>query len=150
MVNNTTNLELNKQLNNTNIQGFENSDIKKQFSDTEVSNAYNINPEAANFEPASSTKKQHPFGNQNITTVQSDSTNVDIPKVQSFSTSSSSDVQSETDFSDNTENPVNCLSLTVRKDYSLSVVKHVLVRTWKTTWRVALSIFLLNFLSFFF
>ena len=82
--------------------------------------------------------------------MQSDSTNVDIPEVQSFSTSSSSDVQSETDFSDNTENPVNCLSLTVRKDYSLSVVKHVLVRTWKTTWRVALSIFLLNFLSFFF
>ncbi len=31
MVNNTTNLELNKQLNNTNIQGFENSDIKNNF-----------------------------------------------------------------------------------------------------------------------
>ncbi len=61
MVNNTTNLELNKQLNNTNIQGFENSDIKKQFSDTEVSNAYNINPEAANFEPASSAKKATSF-----------------------------------------------------------------------------------------
>ena len=52
---------VNKQLNNTNIQGFENSDIKKQFSDTEVSNAYNINPEAANFEPASSTKKATSF-----------------------------------------------------------------------------------------
>ena len=150
MVDNTTNLELNKKLNNANSQGFENADIKKQFSDSEVSNAYNINPEVANFEPASSTQKHYPFGNQNITSVQSDSTNADITEVQSFSTSSSSDVQTETDSSDNPENPVNCLSLTVRKDYSLSVVKHVLVRTWKTTWRVALSIFLLNFLSFFF
>lgn len=47
-------------------------------------------------------------------------------------------------------NNVNCLALTVKKDYSLSIVKHVFVRTWKTTWRVALSVFILNFLSFFF
>ena len=45
-------------------------------------------------------------------------------------------------------NNVNCLALTV--DYSLSIVKHVFFRTWKTTWRVALSVFILNFLSFFF
>lgn len=47
-------------------------------------------------------------------------------------------------------NNVNCLALIVKKDYSLSIVKHVFVRTWKTTWRVALSVFILNFLSFFF
>ena len=47
-------------------------------------------------------------------------------------------------------NNVNCLALTVKKDYSLSIVKHVFFRTWKTTWRVALSVFILNFLSFFF
>ena len=47
-------------------------------------------------------------------------------------------------------NNVNCLALTVKKDSSLSIVKHVFVRTWKTTWRVALSVFILNFLSFFF
>ena len=47
-------------------------------------------------------------------------------------------------------NNVNCLALTVKKDYSLSIAKHVFVRTWKTTWRVALSVFILNFLSFFF
>lgn len=150
MVDNTTNLELNKELNNANIQGFENSDIKKHFSDTEVSNAYNINSEVANFEPVSSSEEQHHFGSQHITSVQSISNNADITETQSFSTSNSSDVKTETVSSDNPENPVNCLSLTVRKDYSLSVVKYVLVRTWKTTWRVALSIFLLNFLSFFF
>ena len=47
-------------------------------------------------------------------------------------------------------NNVNCLALTVKKDYNLSIVKHVFFRTWKTTWRVALSVFILNFLSFFF
>ena len=47
-------------------------------------------------------------------------------------------------------NNVNCLALTVKKDYFLSIVKHVFFRTWKTTWRVALSVFILNFLSFFF
>ena len=47
-------------------------------------------------------------------------------------------------------NNVNCLALTVKKDCSLSIVKHVFFRTWKTTWRVALSVFILNFLSFFF
>ncbi len=150
MVDNTTNLELNKELNNANIQGFENSDIKKHCSDTEVSNAYNINSEVANFEPVSSSEEQHHFGSQHITSVQSISNNADITETQSFSTSNSSDVKTETVSSDNPENPVNCLSLTVRKDYNLSVVKYVLVRTWKTTWRVALSIFLLNFLSFFF
>ena len=36
------------------------------------------------------------------------------------------------------------------KEYNLSIVKHVFVRTWKTTWRVALSVFILNFLTFFF
>ena len=45
---------------------------------------------------------------------------------------------------------INCLALTVKKEYNLSIVKHVFVRTWKTTWRVALSVFILNFLTFFF
>lgn len=150
MVDNTTNLELNKQLNNANIQGFENSDIKNKFYDTEVSNAYNINTDVVNSDSDNSSKEQHHFGNENIPNVQNVSHNENISENQSFSTIDSSNVQTEADSFANPENPVNCLSLTVRKDYSLSVVKHVLVRTWKTTWRVALSIFLLNFLSFFF
>ena len=45
---------------------------------------------------------------------------------------------------------VNCLALTVKKDYSLSIVKNVVVKTFKNVWRIALSIFTLNFIKFFF
>ncbi len=45
---------------------------------------------------------------------------------------------------------VNCLALTVKKDYSLSIVKNVVVKTFKNIWRIAISIFTLNFIKFFF
>lgn len=45
---------------------------------------------------------------------------------------------------------VNCFALTIRKNYSLSIAKNVFFKTWRTTWRVALSVFILNFLTFFF
>ena len=66
---------------------------------------------------------------------------------------SNSEIQNNSSVENSLEaenNNVNCLALTVKKDYSLSIVKHVFFRTWKTTWRVALSVFILNFLSFFF
>ena len=44
----------------------------------------------------------------------------------------------------------NCLALTVKKDYSLSVVKNVVIRTFKGIWKVAISIFTLNIIKFFF
>ena len=44
----------------------------------------------------------------------------------------------------------NCLALTVKKDYNLSVVKNVFVRTVKGIWKVAISIFTLNIIKFFF
>ena len=43
----------------------------------------------------------------------------------------------------------NCLALTVQKDYNLSVVKNVFVRTVKGIWKVAISIFTLNIIKFF-
>lgn len=43
----------------------------------------------------------------------------------------------------------NCLALTVKKDYNLTIVKNVFIRTLKNTWRIALSIFTLNMLKFF-
>lgn len=43
----------------------------------------------------------------------------------------------------------NCLALTVKKDYNLTIVKNVFIRTLKNTWRIALSIFTLNILKFF-
>jgi len=45
---------------------------------------------------------------------------------------------------------VNCFVLTIRENYSLSIAKNVFFKTWRTTWRVALSVFILNFLTFFF
>lgn len=51
---------------------------------------------------------------------------------------------------DNSNSEVaNCLALTVKKDYSLSIVKNVFIKTLKNTWRIALSIFTLNILKFF-
>lgn len=44
---------------------------------------------------------------------------------------------------------VNCLALTVKKDYSLSIVKNIALKTWKNFWRIAVSVFTLNFLKFF-
>lgn len=44
----------------------------------------------------------------------------------------------------------NCLALTVKKDYSISVVKNIFVRTVKGIWKVAISIFTLNIIKFFF
>ena len=45
---------------------------------------------------------------------------------------------------------VNCLALTVKKDYNLAIVKNVFVKTFRNVWRIALSIFTLNFIKFFF
>lgn len=49
------------------------------------------------------------------------------------------------------QNPevVNCLALTVKKDYNLSIVKNVVVKAFRNAWKIALSIFTLNFLKFF-
>ncbi len=47
------------------------------------------------------------------------------------------------------EETVNCLALTVQKDYRLCVVKNVFLKTLKTTWKIAISVITLNFLKFF-
>lgn len=49
------------------------------------------------------------------------------------------------------QNPevANCLALTVKKDYNLSIVKNVVVKAFRNVWKIALSIFTLNFLKFF-
>ena len=43
----------------------------------------------------------------------------------------------------------NCLALTVKKDYNLVIAKNVVLKTLKSTWKIVLSIFTLNFLKFF-
>ena len=44
---------------------------------------------------------------------------------------------------------VNCLALTVKKDYNLAIVKNVMLKTLKNFWRIAVSVFTLNFLKYF-
>lgn len=44
----------------------------------------------------------------------------------------------------------NCLALTVKKDYNLTVVKNITLKALKTTWKVVASLFTLNFLKIFF
>lgn len=56
----------------------------------------------------------------------------------------------ETTSPDSNDEVSNCLSLTVKKDYSLSIVKNIVVRGIKDIWRIAVSFLTLNFLKFFF
>lgn len=56
----------------------------------------------------------------------------------------------ESSSSDSSDEVVNCLSLTVKKDYSLSIVKHIIIRGFKDVWRIAVSFLTLHFLKFFF
>lgn len=44
----------------------------------------------------------------------------------------------------------NCFALTVRKDYSLSIVKHVIFHAWRNSLRIALNVIILNILTFLF
>ena len=44
----------------------------------------------------------------------------------------------------------NCLALTVRKNYNLSIVKNSIFTTLRMSWKVALSTFILNVLKLFF
>lgn len=44
----------------------------------------------------------------------------------------------------------NCLALTIKKDYNISVVKNVFIRTARGIWKVAISMFTLNIFKFFF
>lgn len=56
----------------------------------------------------------------------------------------------ESSDTDSVEPDVNCLYLTVKKDYSLSIVRNRIKKAIKSSWKVAVSVFVLNFLSSFF
>lgn len=43
----------------------------------------------------------------------------------------------------------NCLALTVRKDYNLSIIKNGFFTTLRMSWKVAVSTFVLNFIKLF-
>lgn len=43
----------------------------------------------------------------------------------------------------------NCLALTVRKDYNLSIVKNTILTTFRFSWKIAFSTLILNILKLF-
>lgn len=43
----------------------------------------------------------------------------------------------------------NCLALTVRKDYNLSIVKNTILTTFRFSWKIAFSTLVLNILKLF-
>lgn len=52
--------------------------------------------------------------------------------------------------SDDTPPEPNCLALTVRKDYSLTVIKNIFTTSGRMSLKIALSTLALNFLRIFF
>ena len=50
---------------------------------------------------------------------------------------------------ENEDNHSNCLALTVRKDYNLSIVKNSIFTTLRVSWKIAISTFILNILKLF-
>lgn len=65
-------------------------------------------------------------------------------------TNTEPNLSEETVSSDSNNEVANCLSLTVKKDYNLSIVKNIVVRGFKDIWKIAVSFLTLNFLKFFF
>lgn len=43
----------------------------------------------------------------------------------------------------------NCLALTVQKEYKITVVKNIMKKSFRYSWKIALSIITINFLNTF-
>lgn len=57
---------------------------------------------------------------------------------------------SQTNLEENKNAPIpNSLALTLRKDYNFFIVKNFLFKTFRSTWKVAFSVFTLNVLKLF-
>ena len=61
-------------------------------------------------------------------------------------------LKTETDLSINNDDipEPNCLALTVKKDYNLTIVKNVFTTTGRLSWKVILATIALNFLNMIF
>ena len=70
---------------------------------------------------------------------------------ENFDLDSNSDISSDDNMdTENEDNHSNCLALTVRKDYNLSIVKNSIFTTLRVSWKIAISTFILNILKLFF
>lgn len=56
----------------------------------------------------------------------------------------------ETTMAQNEDNQANCLALTVRKDYNITIIKNIFTTSGRMSLKIALSTLVLNFLRMFF
>ena len=50
---------------------------------------------------------------------------------------------------DSIDSTTNCLALTVRKEYRVTIAKNIFNKSFRVSWKIALSIITLNFLNMF-
>lgn len=82
--------------------------------------------------------------------------NTETANKESFSNNDSvnensvdSSVEDNANIYDESSEVTNCLALTIKKDYNLSIVKNVVSTTLRSMWKVIASFFALNFFKFF-
>ena len=134
-------------LSNTNIDS--NLESKKTFeneTNNEMKKEHNLHEEKEKDSVEFTNNENNLIENMNEGNINSIISNV-IEKDETITDANNSEDKSNT-LEDNTE-VSNCLALTVKKDYSMAVVKNVFVRTVKGIWKVAVSIFTLNIIKFF-
>lgn len=57
--------------------------------------------------------------------------------------------ENNVNINDNIDTKTDCLALTVRDNYHIVVIKNIFKKSFRVSWKVALSIFTINFLNMF-
>lgn len=84
-----------------------------------------------------------------ISSAEDSTDKAEIVTEESFDLESNEQISNDLSAKEETAN-TNCLALTVRKSYNLSIVKNSIFTTLRVSWKVALSTFVLNILKLFF
>ena len=75
-------------------------------------------------------------------------TNSDNTAIDSTATNNTKDYSLAV-IDNNIDQTTNCLALTVRDNYHMVVIKNAFKKSFRISWKVALSIFVINFLNMF-
>ena len=84
-----------------------------------------------------------------ISSAEDSTDKAEIVTEENFDLESNEQISNDLSAKEETAN-TNCLALTVRKSYNLSIVKNSIFTTLRVSWKVALSTFVLNILKLFF
>lgn len=92
----------------------------------------------------------------NESTLDNNKSNIDSLSVDDISQNSILDetqeelnLNKDDEINNNIDTTTNCLALTVRENYHIVVVKNFFKKTFRVSWKVALSIITINFLNMF-